>query len=141
MTRDDIVTEARRYVALQTPWRHRGRTERGLDCIGLAVMIFEKYNLEYMDQDGYARTPDGERFVDVIKAHMTLADPTDLKPGMLVLFNDDARPCHVGILAQKHGVMTLIHATADKKRTVEEIYDRRYAARFRMAFDFPGVED
>lgn len=141
MKRSEIVAEARRFALMKTPWRHRGRTERGIDCIGLAIMIFQKFGLEYMDQDGYSRTPDGDKFVDVIKQHFTVADPTKLKEGMLIVFQDSARPCHVGIYASSYGRPTIIHATADKRVTIEEAYDRRLSSRFRMALDFPGVED
>lgn len=141
VTREEIVAEARRYAALKTPWRHRGRSETGLDCIGLAVMIFDKFGLEYMDQSGYSRTPDGDKFVDLMKAHFTVASPVKLKPGMLIVFQDSSRPCHVGIYAERDGQPRIIHATADRRVTIEEPYDRHLSSRFRMALDFPGVED
>lgn len=141
MKRHEIVDEARVYASAKTPWRHRGRSIRGVDCIGLAVMIFDKFGLEYMDQDGYSRTPDGDKFVDLMKQHFTIADPRHLKPGMLIVFHDNARPCHVGIYAMRDGRPTIIHATADKRYTIEEAYDRHLSSRFRMALDFPGVED
>lgn len=139
MTRDDIVTAARRHM--NAPWRHRGRKASGMDCAGLLVLVAEEVGHEVTDEQGYSRLPDKERFVDHLKAQFQLVRPKPLKPGMIVVLRDGILPCHTGILGELHGRLSLIHASAARRMVVEETWDRHWQSRFRCALDVPGVED
>jgi hypothetical protein len=72
MTRDEIIAVARGY--LDVPWRHRGRTPTGVDCIGLVCAVGDHFEIAYEDIDGYSRNPDG-RFVDHVRKFMVYRDP------------------------------------------------------------------
>lgn len=141
MTRDQIVAEARRYVALETKWRHIGRSEQACDCIGLVLLVGWSFGLPFKDaKENYRRQPEGEKFVDLIRKQTVLTEPP-LKPGMIVVLRESTLPCHVGIIAERHGHLRLIHSTAERGKVWEEDWNRHWQSRYRCALDFPGVED
>lgn len=140
MKRTEITEEARRYIALGTPWRHRGRTEQGLDCAGLAVVLLRRFGLPVEDVEGYSRFPSGQMFVDHLRAQFDLGKPP-LKIGQVVVLRDVTRPCHVGIIGERYGRTSLIHASAEYMKVFEEDWTPQWAAKLRMILEFPGVED
>jgi cell wall-associated NlpC family hydrolase len=138
MTRDEIITAARGYI--DVPWRHRGRTATGVDCIGLVCVVGDQFDIPYEDIDGYSRSPDG-RFVDHVRKFMIYRDPQVVAPGCAVILRDSHQPCHIGIITEKFGKPWLLHASLQKRKVVEEEWDSYWQSRFRCALDFPGVED
>lgn len=138
MKRQEIVTEARRYLG--KPWRHRGRSMTGVDCIGLICCVGSAFDVPYEDIDGYSRNPDG-RFVDHIKQFMIYREPQTVIVGSAVVLRDNHQPCHIGIITEKYGALYLLHASLSKRQVVEEEWDGFWKANFRCALDFPGVVD
>ncbi|UTU07843.1 cell wall-associated hydrolase [Caulobacter phage C1] len=140
MRRQEIIDEARRYVAARTRWRPRGRSIQAVDCIGLVACVGTAFGVPYEDIDGYSQNPDG-RFVDHIRKFMIYRDPQTVVPGCAVIFNDNHQACHIGIIGERYGQRSLIHASLAQRQVVEEEYDGHWTSRFRCALDFPGVED
>jgi hypothetical protein len=140
MTRDEIITEGRRYLERPTPWRHMGRTITGVDCIGMICGIADAFGIPYEDIDGYSRNPDG-RFVAHVMKFMIYRTPQTVAPGCAVIFRDAHQPCHIGLITQKYDRLYLLHASLAKRCVVEEEYDSYWTGKFRCALDFPGVED
>ena len=141
MTRDEIIAEARRYKDPITPWRHRGRTRTGLDCAGLLCVVCDAFDHPYQDDDTYGRMPDGNRFVEHLKAQFVLAEGP-LRPGMIVVLRDGPLPCHCGILGEdRYGRLTLIHSSVQRRGVAEELWDDHWARTFRCALEFKGIED
>ncbi len=140
MLRDEIIAEARKYVAAKTRWRHMGRTIKGVDCIGMICGIGDTFNVPYVDIGNYSRNPDG-RFVDHVKKYMIYREPQTVVKGCAVILRDQVNPCHIGIISEKYGRLYLIHSSLQKRQVVEEEWDKTWQDRFRCALDFPGVED
>lgn len=140
MTRDEIVEEARKYVAAKTRWTHQGRTIRGVDCIGLICCLATTFGVEYVDREGYSRNPDGT-FVEHILKYMVYRKPQTLVKGCAVVLRDHHNPCHIGIITEKHGRFYLLHSSIQKHRVVEEEWTPEWQSKFRCAVDFPGVTD
>jgi hypothetical protein len=141
MTRDDIQTYARQtYLPGPTPWRHMGRTVRGVDCIGMICGIADHFDIPYEDISGYSRSPDG-RFVDHVMKHMVYRNPQVIAPGCAVILRDSHQPCHIGLITFKNDAFYLLHASLQQRKVVEEEWTSDWVARFRCALDFPGVED
>lgn len=138
MKREDIIAEGRRYLG--KPWRHRGRSITGVDCIGLICCIGDAFDIPYEDIDGYSRNPDG-RFVNHVKQFMIYREPQVVAPGSAVVLRDQHQPCHIGIITEKHDRLYLLHASLAKRAVVEEEWDRFWASKLRCVLDFPGVED
>jgi cell wall-associated NlpC family hydrolase len=140
MTREEIVAEARRYVALGTPWRHRGRSATGCDCIGLIMLVGRAQGVYYEDIDGYSRNPDG-RFLAHLRKFLVYPMPQTLKHGSIVVLREAQHPCHIGIIAMKGDKPWLIHSSIRRHKVVEEPYDETWRQRFRCVLEMPGVED
>lgn len=138
MTRDDIIAEGRSYLGV--PWRHRGRSRTGVDCIGFIAKIGDAFGVEYQDIDGYSRNPDG-RFVDHVMRFMTYREPQTLAPGCVVVLRDQHQACHIGLIVEKYDRFYLLHASLAKRAVVEEEWDQYWQSKFRCALDYPGVED
>jgi hypothetical protein len=138
MTREEIYEAARTF--LDIPWRHRGRSRMGVDCIGLVCQLGDHFGIPYEDIDGYSRNPDG-RFVDHVRKFMIYREPQVVAPGCAVILRDQHQPCHIGVISQKWGALYMVHASLAKRRVIEEEWDGFWSSRFRCALDFPGVED
>lgn len=107
--RDQIIATARSYIG--TKWRHRGRTQRGMDCVGLVVLSCQSAGIEIEDYVGYGREPWNDRLRQELKQQF--GNPTDdWQPGDIALFEiEHQRPRHIGILGNyKYGGLSLIHA-------------------------------
>jgi len=140
MTPLEIMTEARRYITLKTKWRHIGRTEKAVDCAGLILRVGWHFDIPLKDvTENYRRHPDGEKFVEHIKRELILTEPV-LLPGRVVVIREAHLPCHIGIIGERYGQKTLIHASAERGKVWEESWNQYWQARFRAAFDYPGVE-
>lgn len=133
-----IVTEARRL--LDIPWRHKGRTERGLDCLGLVWLALSRALLAArgeplpLPRNDYGKTP----FNGHLRAGLIewLGDPiTGLpEPGDVATFRWTGDAHHVGIVVPHpfHRV-GLIHAdntATGGPRVVEHGWDYLWERRF-----------
>ena len=140
MTRDEIVTKAR--SAIGTPFRHQGRSLRGMDCVGLLFFVAPQ-GVALNDVSGYPRLPNGE-LEEAILAHVAagVVVPVPLKDrraGDIVLmrFEKDDRPRHVGIIGHDD---TIIHAYAVTRKVCEHRIDDAWKRRIVGAWRFTGVE-
>lgn len=143
-TRADIVAAARSWEGVR--WHHQGRNrEGGVDCLGLPVMVARELGLSTYDIANYPREPNVETFLPhFIAAGCARINPRDARDGDIVTFRQRARPCHVGIFTEKHGVRHVIHASRSHGKVVEEpLPDPRGSpgAPIVAVFRMPGVED
>ena len=105
------------------PFRHTGRSVRGVDCVGLVALALTAVGRQVADRADYSRNPIGEGLRDVLVAH--LGEPvSEMQPGDVVLmrwhesggvklFN------HVGIVtAYPLGGLALLHAHLPNRRVV-----------------------
>lgn len=136
MTREEIMLAARRRLGVR--YANYGRSDRGLDCLGLACVIADDFGLPYEDPRDYSRFPDG-RMVPMLRRFLVLAQPP-IRVGQLVALRDKHSPCHVGIIGFKDGQLSLIHASLPKHKVYEEHY-APWHSMLRSVFEFPGVED
>lgn len=142
MIRDQAVLAARRWV--DTPYRHKGRSDRGLDCIGLAVVVARSFGIAIADEENYTNWADPQRrLLKVMETHgCRIAHPESPFPGTIGIFSQAGLPGHVGIFSRKHGVVHLIHAHIRHRRVVEEPYaSRDPELRLIRRYELPGLED
>ena len=123
-TADDAVTAARAYIG--TRWRDKGRSRRGLDCVGLLIVVGWETGLlsrEYDVRD-YPRRPVDSRLIRTL-ARWARRRPQDAAPmtGDLVAFvGSEGLGCHVGIVsrgASAAAVPGLVHASEELGRVAE----------------------
>ena len=134
----EIVTQARSWLGVR--WLHQGRTEAGLDCIGLVLKVAHALNLTEFDTRDYARFASDETMLELCRSHLVVVQPADLAPGDLAVFGFDSQR-HIGIIGDypAAGALSLIHAHAINRQVVEHRLDDQWKRRILGRFRFPGV--
>lgn len=133
-TRQAIIDHARKFIGV--PWRHQGRSERGLDCIGLVVRVAHDLGLSDYDNFGYRRIAEARRLEEELDSQMLRVPEHLAKPGDVLLMQYAGNPQHVGIKTD-YGV---IHAMITAKKVVEHRLDHVWASRVIRAYQFKGIE-
>ena len=111
----DIVESAR--VMTGIPFRHQGRTFSGVDCVGLIVLTLRSLGITSHDCTSYGRRPDGVAFMrEFYAAGAKRVRVCDRMPGHLIVVPETRRPCHIGVLTERGGI---IHAHAPDRCVVE----------------------
>ena len=150
VTRAQIVAEARSFKG--TPYQDKGRMKgRGLDCVGLPLMVAGALGLK--DKDGklihgglytdYSSQPLADYVHQLCMKHLVHRPVREAKEGDVVSVAVATAPCHVGILGRDDaGNLTLIHAfNSGKNIVIEQPIDEKWRRRLRAAFKFPEVTD
>ena len=125
-----LVEAARRYVGVR--FVHQGRTERGLDCVGLIWIAYRDCGVTLDRYRAYPAEPNPDEMVQRISE--ALGDPVasgkvkvnDMRPGdvILMVLVGEMQPHHVGIVADYAfgDRLSVIHAhsmASPKGRVVE----------------------
>jgi cell wall-associated NlpC family hydrolase len=142
MTRAEIIAETRRWIG--TRYVKRGRTEYGLDCLGLLVMVGRHFEIPHTDEQHYSDWPRGDLLILTrLSQYLRKLPPsTPLLAGMVGVFAERRLPGHAGIFSELHGQTHLIHARIHPGKVIEECWGQVPNREFRLIglFDFPGVE-
>lgn len=135
-----LIAEARKLIGV--PWRHEGRTQQGVDCIGLVILSGLNAGVDFFEEIGiapigvYQRKPAPE----LIRLVATHCKPTTAEPGALVVFKFgcDSYPRHFGLLTDAG---TVIHAEQKtRKRVIEHGYRSHWLRWTDSVWRLPGVE-
>ncbi len=142
VTRAEIVAAARRHKG--TRFRHQGRTDRNLDCVGVARAVgieFEQIPADY-DFRAYGRLPDPRKMIAELHK---LLDPIELAiadAGDVILISSRGWSIHLGILARgDRGQLTIVHTTKEAGRCFECDFAPDWKRNARRAFRYRGVTD
>jgi hypothetical protein len=116
MSGQKMIDHARTFIG--TPWRHRGRNRRGLDCVGLLILSANASGLAVADATHYGRDPWEDRLrKELIQRfgqpiwRQSEDDEMDWLPGDVALVCWYAgEPSHVGLIGNHlFGGLSLIH--------------------------------
>jgi cell wall-associated NlpC family hydrolase len=132
-----FIDAARSY--LRVPFRHTGRTSRGVDCVGLVAVALEAVGRAVDDRRDYGRDPVRDGLRGVLAAHFgnTIKQ---MRPGDVALMRwhsaDGADLFnHVGIVtACPYGGLALLHALAENGEVVEQRIGEPWARRIVEAY-------
>lgn len=141
MTREEVYGEARKWLG--TPYRQKGRTERGLDCIGFLVVVGQAFNVPHQDDLQYSDWPQQNHLVlRKLGEYLDRLPPSIALPGTVGVFAENRLPMHVGIFSEKLGRVHLIHARIVPRKVLEECWDQVPRSELRLIglFGFPGLE-
>lgn len=121
-----FLARARSFVGV--PFKHRGRSRTGVDCLGLVACCLQAVGREPQDERLYGRDPEPE----AKKLRAALVDhfgepywderqPLDaLLPGSVVSMRWGRAINHVGIVAEyAYGGPSIIHALKANERVIE----------------------
>jgi cell wall-associated NlpC family hydrolase len=113
-----LVAHARSFVGV--PFKHRGRSRDGIDCVGLVQACLQAVGRDTEDDLTYPRTPVPglPALRDALIRHF--GEPVkDLAPGDVVAMRWTGDISHVAIVGDSRHGLTVIHALALSKRVVE----------------------
>ena len=99
------ITAAREYVGV--PWQHQGRSEFGLDCIGLLICAAEDCGISVTSPRSYGREPTKGELASLIRHHCSLVPNGGFQAGDIIIMG--VSQTHVGILTDSFDPFGLIH--------------------------------
>lgn len=139
MTSDDIITTAR--VSVGVPFRHQGRSLRGLDCVGLLVFVCGHLGVSVADQEGYPERPsngllEGAFCEHVASGVLLRIQTAKMQPGDFLMMRFGREPQHLAILAGD----TIIHSYMTVGKVCEHRFDTRWRSRVVSVYRLTGIE-
>lgn len=126
LQREKAIAHARSLIG--TNWRHRGRTEWAIDCVGLVVLSLQKAGVDLHDDTDYGREPWNDNLQQRLqKIFDNPIAESDWQLGDVAVFKGvDKEPCHIGLLANyKYGGFSLVHSHA-QHNTIEHVLDKKW---------------
>lgn len=135
MTPGDIVAAARALIG--TPFRHQGRSDKGLDCAGVLITVARALGVEVVDVDGYSRRPSSGLLEATLDAQPALrrVGLADMQAGDLLLMRFHGAPQHLGIFTGEN----LIHSYSAVGKVCEHRLDESWRARIVRVYRFLEV--
>jgi cell wall-associated NlpC family hydrolase len=133
VTGQDIVVEARKWLG--APYRHQGRDVRGIDCVGLPIIIARTLGLLPKDFDTsvYGRLPTSD-IIDRLSS--VCAQSTEVKVGSIIVIAWSKIAAHTAIYTGE----SMIHAYESVGKVVEHGYRGRWVRMTHSIWLIPGVE-
>ena len=126
VTAQQVIDEARKWLGIK--YANQGRTERGLDCGGLLLVVGRALGLTELEHLGYAASPDGETFQRLLDENCIPVKPYN-KPriGDLLAHDYKSGIQHTSLVTALEPRLTVIHAK--KPAGVVEQYLHGYELR------------
>lgn len=106
--------EARARALVGSPFRLQGRSEQGLDCVGVAISAYgvpaDRVRRNYRMRGNHAA-----EIRETLERHFRRVPTAQLRPGDLMLMRVSADQLHIGIRT----CAGFVHAHAGLRRVVE----------------------
>lgn len=130
-----VVEAARTFINVR--WKHQGRTNHGIDCVGLVVLSAHLAGRPVVDVTDYSRDANGAELLGHFDARFDrTASP---ETGDILILRETVFPIHVAILTDKQGQAYMIHAYAPSRRVLEEPYSKQWRDKTETAFTWRAV--
>lgn len=135
----DVLALARTYLGC--PWKHRGRTRTGIDCVGLLIVVGKEFGLHnYLDDVAYRRLSVGSDLIKPFVEHCDrIPDLNKLCSGDILVMRDTLFPQHVVMVAEESGRLSIVHATVHRGAVVEEAMTEDWRRKIISGFKFRGL--
>ena len=129
-----VVEAARSWLGVR--YKHKGRSRRGVDCVGLLFDTVNRSLGMHMEDPHYVHRPTPEMALREIRRYATRITIAKLQPGDVVLMQFSGVATHFGIYTG-HGV---VHACAPARRVIEQPF-KRLTSNLVGAYRLDGVSD
>lgn len=134
-TRADIVARARTYLGV--PYHHQGRSEFGMDCVGLIIAVARDLGFDEVaaaDRSDY-RTGENPTLRPTLDRVFQAIPVPSARPGDVLLMTLLRIPQHVGIMTPTG----IIHGHMGVKCIVEHPMGPTWNRRVVAAYTFKGI--
>jgi cell wall-associated NlpC family hydrolase len=132
------VAKARSWLG--TPFRHQGRIRgEGVDCIGLVLEAARALGLTDYRPGACSRQPDAGTLRRELARHLVTVAKPEMRPGDILLLAAPLSPCHLALVGELDGTLTMIHASGPIGRVVEHGIDATWEGRIRGVYRLPGL--
>lgn len=133
---------AQRYLGV--PFLHMGRSSRGLDCVGLLVMVARHLGMDVQDSPHYGREPtrNNNSFQLADYLRLNFGNPVDrpYQPNDVLMMKLRPRfaPAHVGIVAPHRHGLAVIHSYGQVKKVVTQRIDQKRHEQIVEVYQWPA---
>lgn len=103
------------YRLIGTPYRYRGRSKRGVDCVGLVSLALLEATGKELSLPAYSETPTSNEVFASLASYADRIKGEDAKPGDLLLMSWAGRSTHFGIYTG----YSIIHVSRIAGKVVE----------------------
>lgn len=105
-------------------------------------MVARKLGFSEYDATNYQRRTTGTLFLRHFSDNLDRKSILAAAPGDVMLFRDDAYPCHAAIVAERDKALTIVHAHAPRRKVVEDELDQGdWRTKQVACFAFIGIDD
>ena len=134
--RQQIVAAANRYVG--TPWRRYGRSEFGVDCVGLLICVAKDLNLCSYDNQSYSKEYKYEDLIsNLVKAGCNFIPRYKIDIGDILVMAHNSVGVHAAIYCGMED-NRVIHAHIRDKQVMISSFTK-YEKIVTSQYTFPGV--
>lgn len=116
-TQEQFAIEARKWIGVV--FKHAGRDEWGVDCIGLVIKVANALGLTDYDTTNYGRVVNPDFFREQIERFCNAVKEEDIQVGDVLLFRVKGSAQHVGMVVEVGATTKFVHAAQDIGRVVE----------------------
>lgn len=139
-----LIDQARTYLGV--PFRHHGRTARGLDCAGLVWRTYADLGVILPDVARYGREPHRDGLMDAMRCALgdpvwegsSLIDRSILRIADVVVLRFEVQPHHIAfVTSDRHHGLGLLHAYSPAGaigRVLEHGLDARWQSQILAVF-------
>jgi cell wall-associated NlpC family hydrolase len=135
LDREKIIETARGF--LNTPFKHQGRNEAGIDCAGLIINVGQA--LGYIHEDyryeNYGRIPHKGKLEQNVDANLEKIELSDIQPGDIFLMTFNRYPQHLALVTSL-SPLQIIHSYSGAGAVVEHICDGEWKDRVVAAYSY-----
>ena len=117
---NELISECRTYLGV--PWKHQGRSRKGVDCVGFLLLALKHLSIETIETKGYSRHPDGVKLKEIMDSQPSFEKVNSpYKRGDIVLLRIRKEPQHVALLTESGTAeLGMIHSfNGGEKKVVE----------------------
>ena len=125
---------------LGVPFHHQGRSDAGVDCIGLVMVAANRAGQQIENVTGYPMVPRNGLFMRHLLQHCDAVDADSVMPGDICMFAFDSEPQHIAIVTNTSPEIRIIHSYAQVGAVVETGIGGIWQRRLRGFYRVRGIE-